>query len=128
MFQRYNPTRHVFHTFTQTSEEGITTRGKFVGAVTIGERGQIVVPAEARKEFGLEVGDKLLVFSRHHGIVLMKADDMMQYVERTLADLTEMQAAVNTPDDGADGGDAARPGDSGSEKTRGRKQQGGGDA
>lgn len=88
-------------------------RGKFVGSVTIGERGQIVIPAEARKEFGLEVGDKLLVFSRHHGIVLMKADHVMDYVERTLADLTEIRAAASetaakrSSDDGQQRADAA---------------------
>lgn len=93
-------------------------RGKFVGSVTIGERGQIVVPAEARKEFGLEVGDKLLVFTRHHGIVLMKADDVMQYVERTLADLTEMRAVVSDPGNRASDDDDTDP----------RTKRGGGDA
>lgn len=87
-------------------------RGKFVGSVTIGERGQIVIPVEARKEFGLEVGDKLLVFSRHHGIVLMKADHVIDYVERTLADLTEIRAVASETaarrdaDDGAQRADA----------------------
>lgn len=111
------------------SKEGLTTRGKFVGSVTIGERGQIVVPAEARKELGLEVGDKLLVFSRHHGIVLMKADEVMQYVERTLADLTEMRAVASEPGtaDAEDSdADAQQPGDGGSDKPRGRRGKRGG--
>ena len=36
----------------------------FFGTVTVGERGQVVIPAEARKQCGIESGDKLLVF-RH---------------------------------------------------------------
>ena len=35
---------------------------KFYGSVTVSERGQIVIPADARKDFGIKTGDKLLVF------------------------------------------------------------------
>ena len=35
---------------------------KFYGAVTVSERGQIVVPADARRDFNIKAGDKLLVF------------------------------------------------------------------
>ena len=59
----------------------------FYGAVTIGERGQIVIPAEARKHHALSPGDKLLVF-RHphiHGVVLARLDD----VEALLGELRE---------------------------------------
>lgn len=35
----------------------------FLGSVTVGERGQVVIPAEAREEMGLQPGDKLLAFS-----------------------------------------------------------------
>lgn len=34
---------------------------KFYGSVTVSERGQIVIPAEARKDFSIKTGDKLLV-------------------------------------------------------------------
>ncbi len=33
----------------------------FYGSVTVGERGQIVIPAEARAALGIQPGDKLLV-------------------------------------------------------------------
>ena len=35
---------------------------KFYGSGTVSERGQIVIPADARKDFGIKTGDKLLVF------------------------------------------------------------------
>lgn len=34
----------------------------FYGSATIGERGQVVIPADARKSLNLEKGEKLLVF------------------------------------------------------------------
>ena len=35
---------------------------KFYGSVTVSERGQIVIPTDARKDFDIRTGDKLLVF------------------------------------------------------------------
>ena len=43
----------------------------FYGTVTVGERGQIVVPAQAREDYHLSPGDKLLVFSDPHQVGLM---------------------------------------------------------
>jgi len=34
----------------------------FYGAATVGEKGQIVIPAEAREKLKIQKGDKLLVF------------------------------------------------------------------
>jgi len=51
---------------------------RFYGAITVSDRGQIVIPAQARRDFGIEVGDKLLVFGDlRHGIALAKADDVV---------------------------------------------------
>ena len=36
---------------------------EFQGSTTVGERGQIVLPAELRKKHGIKPGDKLLVIS-----------------------------------------------------------------
>ncbi len=36
-------------------------KGKFFGSVTVGERGQVVIPAEVRKSFKIKSGDKLIV-------------------------------------------------------------------
>jgi AbrB family looped-hinge helix DNA binding protein len=63
--------------------------------VTVGERGQIVIPAEARKEHGIEVGDKLLVFSDRGRITLMRADDVLQFVESRLANLTNLKVLAS---------------------------------
>ena len=39
-------------------------RGKPYGAVTIGERGQLVIPAGLRKALNIKPGDQLMVFSK----------------------------------------------------------------
>lgn len=48
----------------------IAKNPRFLGATTIGERGQVVIPAAARKSMGIEPGSKLLVF-------LMEAENMV---------------------------------------------------
>ena len=35
---------------------------QFFGTTTVGEKGQVVIPAEAREAMGLKKGEKLLVF------------------------------------------------------------------
>ena len=65
----------------------------FYGAVTVGERGQVVVPAEARKASGMEPGDKLLVFGHPLGLglFLTKVDN----VQAVLAELQQQLAHVS---------------------------------
>ena len=46
---------------------------KLSGSVTVGDRGQIVIPAEAREKLSINSGDKLLVFAKFHGNFLLIA-------------------------------------------------------
>ena len=62
----------------------------FYGTVTVGERGQIVVPAQAREDFDVNPGDKLLVFSDPHrvGLVIVNVSNVasiMAQMEQALA-------------------------------------------
>lgn len=64
------------------SEDGIP---RFYGATTIGERGQVVIPAEARKDLDLSHSTKLMVFSGGpigEGLLLLKADTVSEMVAR----------------------------------------------
>lgn len=56
---------------------------KFFGSVTIGQRGQLVVPADARDELGINPGDKLLVFKAPMGgaIVVAKPEEFERHVQ-----------------------------------------------
>jgi AbrB family looped-hinge helix DNA binding protein len=89
----------------------------FYGSVTLGERGQIVIPAEARKHHKLAPGDKLLVF-RHphmHGMVLARLDDMqalLQELRQWLDMATEAQRS-HALTDGRGAGKRSRKGGQG---------------
>ncbi|AOS61986.1 AbrB/MazE/SpoVT family DNA-binding domain-containing protein [Actinoalloteichus hymeniacidonis] len=54
---------------------------KFYGSVTVGERGQVVIPARARRDHGFEPGDKLLVLGNSDGLALMSAERLMEVLE-----------------------------------------------
>ena len=41
----------------------------FFGTTTLGEKGQAVIPAEARKAMGIKKGEKLLVFGMGHDML-----------------------------------------------------------
>ncbi len=71
---------------------GHILRGRFCGAATLGERGQVVIPAEARKEYGLEIGDKVLVFLNPHnsGLLMIKADQVTRMLSKTIEQLGRM--------------------------------------
>ncbi len=58
---------------------GVAPKGKHLfGLVTVGDKGQIVIPAQARKVFEISAGDKLVVLGdESHGLALMKADHFL---------------------------------------------------
>lgn len=52
---------------------------RFYGAITVSERGQIVIPADARRDFNIQVGDKLLVLGDlEQGLALIKASALLE--------------------------------------------------
>ena len=64
----------------------------FHGMTTLGEKGQIVVPAEARKAMKLEKGEKFLVFSLDEDILIMSKTAGL---ERFASHLTEKLKDIN---------------------------------
>jgi len=55
------------------------------GSVKVGERGQVVIPKEAREIFGIEPGDILLVLGDvERGIALVKADALQEFAKMIL--------------------------------------------
>ena len=61
----------------------IPPKGKHIfGVVTVGDKGQIVIPVKARKLFSIHTGDSLVVLGdESQGIALLKADDFMQMAD-----------------------------------------------
>ncbi len=68
------------------------SKGKFFfGSVKVGERGQIVIPSEARKLFNINPGDQLLVFGdKKKGIGLIKATILKKFASQ-LFQIFEME-------------------------------------
>jgi AbrB family looped-hinge helix DNA binding protein len=65
-------------------------RDVFYGTATIGERGQIVIPAEAREDMDIKAGEKLLIMKHpaHAGLMVFKIDDAREF-------LNEFQSTLN---------------------------------
>ena len=61
---------------SRLGEEGVPPRGKFIfGTVTVGDKGQIVIPVKARRSFHIQPGDDLIVLGDiKQGLALVKAD------------------------------------------------------
>ena len=60
-------------------------KGRFISTVTIGEKGQIVIPKAARKMFGLEPGDTIVLLAdKKRGIALVQNDRMMSVAESVM--------------------------------------------
>ena len=59
-------------------------RPDFFSITTIGERGQVVIPKDAREALQLSAGEKLVVLpSRHgNGILLMKEENIKQIAQQ----------------------------------------------
>ena len=50
-------------------------KDKFVGIAKVGEKGQIVIPKEARDMFNIKSGDSIIVLcDKERGIALLKAE------------------------------------------------------
>lgn len=55
-------------------------KGKVFGSVTVGERGQIVIPVEVRKSFRIKSGDKLIVLAKPDMFSFVPAENFNQFL------------------------------------------------
>ena len=62
---------------------GVPPRGKHLfGVVTVGEKGQIVIPAKARKVFDIHPGDSLVVLGDEgQGLAVIKAESFLNLAD-----------------------------------------------
>ena len=57
----------------------------FYGSVKVGERGQIVIPKNAREVYDIKAGDSLIVFGDDNKVIkIMKADMMRDFALKIL--------------------------------------------
>lgn len=56
---------------------------KVFGTAKVGDRGQIVIPKEAREFFGIEPGDTLLILGKHEtGLIVTKPETLDDLANR----------------------------------------------
>ena len=65
---------------------GVPPKGKHLfGVVTVGDKGQIVIPAKARKVFHISSGDQLVVLGDEtQGMAIMKAKEFLSLAEMVM--------------------------------------------
>ncbi|MDD5377464.1 MAG: AbrB/MazE/SpoVT family DNA-binding domain-containing protein [Candidatus Gracilibacteria bacterium] len=61
---------------------------RMFGSVTVGTKGQVVIPKEVREALDIEPGDTLVVVTKHNkAIGMVKTDDMeafMEYIQKEM--------------------------------------------
>lgn len=79
----------LLHFNGEGKDVGIAPKGKYIfGTTTLGERGQVVIPKQARDIFNFKAGDMLVVLGDEtpgsQGIALVPADTFMSAAKEIL--------------------------------------------
>ena len=71
---------------------------KFYGSATVGSKGQIVIPAEAREELKLDEGEKVIVLRDPGGggLIVLKASMLEKMLEQMQTKFGSWVEAANT--------------------------------
>lgn len=70
---------------------------KLYGTATVGTKGQIVIPADAREDLGIEPGDKLYIAGSPHKKVLfcLKEEQLRALIEKLTSDAEAASELIN---------------------------------
>ena len=80
----------------------------FFGTVTVGRRGQVALPAQARRQLGLEPGDQLVVLTDpNEGIALIPLELLLSKQDNPVAKLVRSMLPGVMPPEGENEGDGA---------------------
>ena len=64
--------------------------GKFIfGVVKVGDKGQVVIPRDARKMYGINPGDALIVLGDQRGMALLKTEIFQSVIDQAMEGLTK---------------------------------------
>ncbi|MBO5304203.1 MAG: AbrB/MazE/SpoVT family DNA-binding domain-containing protein [Clostridia bacterium] len=60
-------------------------KNKYIGVCKVGEKGQIVIPKDAREMFGIKPGDTVIVLcDRKKGMAIVKSDVIEDLTDKIL--------------------------------------------
>ena len=64
--------------------------GKYMfGVVKVGDKGQIVIPKDARKLYDIQPGDTLMLLGDQKGIAILKTDIIQTIIDQAMEGLTK---------------------------------------
>lgn len=64
--------------------------GKYIfGVVKVGDKGQIVIPRDARKIYGITPGDALILLGDEKGMALLKTEIFQNAIDQAMEGLTK---------------------------------------
>ena len=64
--------------------------GKYIfGVVKVGDKGQIVIPKDARNVYGIKPGDALIMLGDERGIALLKTEFFQNAIDQAMGGLTK---------------------------------------
>ena len=71
-------------------------KGNLYGAVTVGERGQLVIPASLRKDLNIKAGDKLMIFAKvdRKMISIMREEDFSDFLHKASQIISKLESKV----------------------------------
>lgn len=71
-------------------------KGRLYGAVTIGERGQLVIPADLRKKLRISAGSKLMIFANldKKVISMMGEEDFGNFLHKASTIISRLENKV----------------------------------
>ena len=64
--------------------------GKYIfGVVKVGDKGQIVIPKDARSVYGIKPGDALIMLGDERGLALLKTEIFQSAIDQAMGGLTK---------------------------------------
>ena len=64
--------------------------GKYIfGVVKVGDKGQIVIPRDARNQYDIKPGDALLVLGDQKGMALLKTEIFQNVIDQAMEGLSK---------------------------------------
>ena len=64
--------------------------GKYIfGVVKVGDKGQVVIPRDARKLYDIKPGDALLVLGDQRGVAMLKTEIFQNALDQAMEGLTK---------------------------------------
>jgi AbrB family looped-hinge helix DNA binding protein len=85
---------HIFKAMAKRKLNPKDFQEKIYGSTLVGARGQVVIPAEARKDLGISPGDRLVVLGKmNKALGMIKAEELTKILDRLMGDIDNIDFA-----------------------------------